>query len=144
MNRRLITSLLLTASLLFTFTAAAQEPRYTLTLTTMPEGLCNEFSVLNGETNSYFNLDGQTLYSVPGSISLPAGTKVRLRPQNNSFVVWGAGGYYRFRGDITQVGGSDVEILITNDRNGNFDRADLVMPAHDVTLAEHFDYAPDA
>ena len=143
MNRRLITSLLLTASLLFTFTAAAQEPRYTLTLTTMPEGLCNEFSVLNGETNSYFNLDGQTLYSVPGSISLPAGTKVRLRPQNNSFVVWGAGGYYRFRGDITQVGGSDVEILITNDRNGNFDRADLVMPAHDVTLAEHFDYAPD-
>lgn len=143
MNRRLITFLLLTASLLFTFTAAAQEPRYTLTLTTMPEGLCNEFSVLNGETNSYFNLDGQTLYSVPGSISLPAGTKVRLRPQNNSFVVWGAGGYYRFRGDITQVGGSDVEILITNARNGNFDRADLVMPAHDVTLAEHFDYAPD-
>ncbi|MBQ9357821.1 MAG: chitobiase/beta-hexosaminidase C-terminal domain-containing protein [Prevotella sp.] len=123
-------------------TTLLAQQKYTLTLKSDPDGIIENYSVANGETNYLFIDDnGEYIYYTEETINLPAGAKVRLRPQSNRFRRDGRS-YYRFTEQFTQQQDSPVEIEMTYDRNGDFDRADFIMPAHDVTITEHFVYDP--
>lgn len=118
------------------------QQKYTLTLKSDPDGIIEYYSVANGETNYLFtDANGDYIYYTAETIDIPAGAKVRLRPQSNSFRR-DARSYYRFTGQFTQQQDSPVSIEMTYDRNGDFDRADFIMPDHDVTITEHFVYDP--
>lgn len=122
--------------------ALSAQQKYKLTLKSDPDGIIEYYSVVNGETNYHFtDDDGAYIYYTAETIDIPAGAKVRLRPQSNSFRR-DARSYYRFTEEFTQQQDAPVSIAMTYDRNGDFDRADFIMPAHDVTLVEHFLYAP--